>query len=211
MNLLNLAVLYLLLGVVCALAIWRREEQRAPWSALVAIPLWPLWAPVVLADDARAQPAPDAVAAARIAAALREGAQAADGTALAAMLNAASCQRIARTVERVTARRTELNALLARPELELRAARARVERASHVGNVRGLAAARLQLANAERLHAMAQRDAEALEELADLTEALRTQLLMVRFAGSTAEGIGDIVNDLWSRLEALSDAMESAA
>ncbi|MDD9965832.1 MAG: hypothetical protein OXR73_06375 [Myxococcales bacterium] len=210
MNLLNLIVLYLLMGLVCAVAIRRREPERGGlWAAVVAVPLWPLWAPFVLAEE-RPKGAVVELPSARIEAALREGVQAADGTALDVMLNGAASERISRTVRRVAARLSEVRTLLARPEFDLLSARQRVEQTQARDGARALATARLQLANAERLHAMATRDEQALDELADLTEALRTQLLMIRLSGSSADAIGDIVSDLWTRLEALHETMDRA-
>jgi len=207
MRLEPLIVLYLLVGAACALAIWRRAGGRRPLQAALAIPLWPLWAPVVLSEPEGGRPQPSSDAAARIEQALSEGVDVATATPLEAMLNAASAERIAQMARRAGARRAELGELLARPEFDLDSAKRRLEELTGKGHTRGLATARLHLANVERLHAMAARDDDLLRELGELAEALRTQLLMVRFAGSSGEGIGDIVNDLWSRVEALSEAM----
>jgi hypothetical protein len=208
MNVQGLLLLYALVGAACAVAIFRRGKR--PLHAALAVPLWPLWAPVVLSEPARAAAAAPGDAAARIAEALREGVAIAGGTSLEAMLNGSSAARIGELAQRVEARRAELRELLCRPEFELAAARQRVHDLVHSGRTRSLATARLHLSNVERLHAMAARDDEVLRELGELAEALRTQLLMVRFAGSSGEGIGDIVNDLWTRVEALSEAMDDA-
>jgi len=71
-----------------------------------------------------------------------------------------------------------------------------------------MATARLHLTNVRRLHAMRERDARSLLDLADLVEALRTQLVLARFAGSSVEGVGDIVTEMWARVEGLGEAME---
>ena len=68
--------------------------------------------------------------------------------------------------------------------------------------------ARLHLANVERLEALRRRDELALEELGELVAALRTQLVLARYAGSTAEGAGDIVSEVWARVEVLGTTMD---
>jgi hypothetical protein len=72
------------------------------------------------------------------------------------------------------------------------------------------ASARLHLGNVRRLHELGERDTRALEEMAGLVSALRTQLVLVRLSGSSAEGVGDIVSELWARLESLSEASDEA-
>src|SRR5262249_53912105 len=76
-------------------------------------------------------------------------------------------------------------------------------------SLRAIATARLHLDNVRRLHAMRERDARALDELADLVQALRTQLVLARFAGSTVEGVGGIVSEVWARVEGLGAAMDA--
>ncbi len=69
------------------------------------------------------------------------------------------------------------------------------------------APARLHLENVRRLHALRDQDEQHLSELADLAEALRTQLLLARYQGASAIGVGDIVTDMWARVEGLGEAM----
>lgn len=206
MTLVNLCILYLLVGVACAVAIYRRGPGHGLHAAL-ALPLWPLWAPVALSE-----PPPPPVAhgdlPGRIERALREGVEVAGDSPLRAMLNAQSAARISRMAQDAAARLGELSQLLQRPEFCTRAADARVERDARGDNPRSLAAARLHQENVLRMHRMASQDRQVLQELAELAEGLRTQLLMARFAGASAAGIGDIIGDLWSRVEALSEAMD---
>lgn len=218
MSFVTLCALYLMVGASCALAIWMRAAgSTAPTRtravrAAMAVPLWPLWAPIVLSDPTIAESTPsDASLPVRIEDALREGVEVARGTALDALLNPASAARITEMVRRAKGRRGELQQLLSRPEFCLQRARARVCDAEHDDRPRSLATARLHLDNVERLHALAAQDEVWMVEIADMTEALRTQLLMARYAGSSGDGIGDIIGDLWARVEALSEAMDCNA
>ncbi|MCC6558008.1 MAG: hypothetical protein IT372_34105 [Polyangiaceae bacterium] len=253
MRLVDLAVLYAAAGVACAVAIYRAAEgsrPRALAAAALAIPLWPLWAPIALTSPRRAEgpwaapstsrrgaaaggraaagaaagPGGAAGAAARREAGRRGGVEACAGTALEALLSEDAAARIAAEVARAAARRDELDALLARDGFDPRAAERRVadlerdrERAAAgaregdraAPSPRALTTARLHLENVRRLHALRERDARALEELCDLVEALRTQLVLARFAGSPIEGASGTVSEVWARVEGLGAVMDA--
>ena len=118
-------------------------------------------------------------------------------------------ERILGEVRRAGERREELRALLARSSFGLDPARLHVERLERTGaSARTLASARLHLANVQRLDALRRRDELALEELGELVSALRTQLVLARYAGSTPEGAGDIVSEMWARVEVLGTTMD---
>lgn len=220
MSLLDLAVLYLVAGVACAVAVYRTSPSgssaaaRAA-SAALAIPLWPLWAPIALTSGrgaaARidARPRTEAAeAAARIDATLREAAEACAGTSLATLLPREAAARISAEVTRAADRHAELSDLLGRDGFDLAAAEARVRALSPPGAPpRALATARLHLDNVRRIAALRERDARALEELSDLVGALRAQLALARFAGSQDEGTSGIVSEMWARVEGLGAAL----
>ncbi|WP_437923288.1 hypothetical protein WMF37_30185 [Sorangium sp. So ce291] len=219
MSLRDLAVLYLIAGLACAVAVYRAaravgggERRGAALSAALCVPLWPIWAPVALTAS-RGEPGGSpvtAAAAARVQGALREGVSACAGTSFEALLSREAASRIEAEVTRAAARHAELDALLRQSGFDEAAAAARVaeiERGGAPG--RALATAHLHLENIRRLRAMRDRDARALEELADLVQALRTQLVLARFAGSTVEGVGGIVSEVWARVEGLGAAMDA--
>jgi hypothetical protein len=226
MSLRDLLVLYAILGIACAVAIYRSSTEsrpRAAMAAALALPLWPLWAPIALtssrsrptsswANDAdsrsRSPRSPVSEAANRVEAALREGVEACAGTSLESLLPRDAAARIAAEVKRASERHAELTAVLGREGFDLAAAERRVaalEKAA--ASARSTATARLHLENVKRLAALRDRDARALEELADLVQALRTQLTLARFAGSSVEGVGGIVSEVWARVEGLGAAL----
>ena len=234
MSLADLTLLYCVVGLACAVAIYRSSTEsrpRAAAAAALAVPLWPLWAPIALTSGRTrsASPAWEAArarsprsevsdAAARIDAALREGVDACAGTSLQELLPRDAASRISAEVSRAAARHAELTAVLARKEFALESAERRVaelERAAAAlsgpgadgTHGRALMTARLHCENVRRLVALRDRDARALEELADLMQALRTQLVLARFAGSSVEGAGGIVSEVWARVEGLGAAM----
>lgn len=226
MSLLDVGWLYLLVGVACAVAVVRRSGLRrsqAAGSALLTTFLWPLWAPIALtgppstrrSDASRRErnaPQTASVRAAvlRIESALREGVDTAEGSALAALLPASAAERILAEVARVAARHAELEQLLLTPDLDVERADARLAALETAGGpARAIATARLHAENVRRLARLRDRDARALDELADLTAALRTQLVLARFAGSSVDGASGIVGEVWARVEGLSEAMDA--
>jgi hypothetical protein len=224
----DVAWLYLLIGVACAVAVLVREGSRTPGAmthAAMNLVIWPLWAPLTLVPRSSLPTAHDADetsrstadpriadAVARIAAALHESIATARDDAFAAVLPATAATRILDEVGRVAARHTALTAMLRAPDHEPRRAVARVEALAARGdNPRALATARLHADNVERLARLRDHDLQALEELAELTAALRTQLVLARFAGTAVDGASDIVGEVWARVEGLGEALDATA
>lgn len=214
MRLLDLLLLYAAAGAACGIALYRRAEQRdraALLSALTALVLWPIWAPIAWTAK---KPAPtldlhSSEVVDRIRVALEEGVASVAGTPLQALLNHESAASILEEVHRVAARQQELAELLTQDAFDLRAAERKLDQLERaLAPMRVRASARLHLENVRRLYQLADRDARALDELAGLVTALRTQLVLVRLSGSSAEGVGDIVGELWARIEGLSEVNE---
>ncbi len=230
MSLLDLGALYLLGGVVCSVAIWRRSSKQSSTarrlaSALVALPLWPLWAPFALTDpDPRpqprrrrhaarskaAEPAGGHDLAGRIERALYEAVEAAEGTSFGAMLNAEAATRMAGEMRRACERLVELQDVLAQPEFNFDRAKQKAKMLEDQdASTSAARTARMHLDNIERLMALGQMQADALTELEQALGALHSQLVVARYAGSTSEGVDAIVSDLWARVEGLGEALES--
>ncbi|AKT41559.1 hypothetical protein [Chondromyces crocatus] len=224
MSLLDLAILYVLLGVASAVAIYRAERksqrERSPSQrfhalglALLAVPLWPLWAPIALGRHAStpppwpqaSSPAPQgsgiaspsprtgdsggvfgpAHMAVRIEEALHECVRASAGTPIEPLMPPEAAARISTEVARAATRHAEIDALIRREGFDIDSAERRLAalEAAHAAS-RVLATARIHLDNVRRLVALRDRDAAALEELLDLVHALRTQLHLARYAES---------------------------
>ena len=204
MTALHLALIYAVAGLAAAALILRHAGGW--WSAAVAVPLWPLWLPFALRLDAPG--APSTPAASRVEAALREGLNACRGTPLAHLLPVDTAQQLVDEVSRVEARCEELGRLLTRPDLNGAHASARLAELERQGaSDRAIATARLHRVHVERLHHIHQRDRDALTALADLAEALRTQLVLARYEGASVEGVGDLIGELSARVEGLSSAL----
>ena len=208
MNLADLGVLYGLAGALSGVVVYHRRPERgtrALGAAALAVPLWPLWLPILFGSSQAPSSARTSGSAATAAeAALLEGHEAVRNTPLEPLLPRAAVDRLLRELRRATERSAELDKLLAqkgfdRTEAEQRLAR--LEQGS--ASPRTLASARLHLENVARLQGLAARDRRALEELSELIAALRTQLVFARYSGSSPGEAGDIVTEVWARVEML--------
>lgn len=215
MTLSDLGVLYAVAGVVSGALVQRRTRhtgRRALLNLGLAVVLWPLWLPVALAS-AEARPLARTLvggsAATDTEAALLAAHESVRDGPMEGLLPRDAVTRIVGELRRASERHGELGALLARPDFDLQAAEGRVlqlEREN--GSSRTLSSARLHLANVRRLSALRARDQRALDELLELSRALGTQLMLAKFSGSSANDAGDIVSEVWARVEVLGSALE---
>jgi hypothetical protein len=213
MTLGDLLVLYGVAGAVSAGAVYRSAPERgkAAWlSAALALPLWPLWLPVALTG--RRKPAErhgsrghDATQAA-----IWEAHEAVVGSPLEPLLPREAALRMLQEVERAGQRHRELQSLLGQRDFSFQAAEERVAKLARTGaTARSLAPARLHLENVRRLEELRRRDEQTLLELGELATTPRTQLVLARYAGSTPADAGDILTEVWARVEVLGTTLES--
>ncbi len=218
MRLQELLLMYVGIGVACALAIVRRGDGAGPdrggargrgrvaLSALLAVPLWPLWAPFSLSGPARAvrPAAAERAATPAIEAALAQAVAAVEGSPLAELFPREAADRVGAEVARIEARLAALTQIVGPSGSELEAsARSLRELEAHGGPPRVLASARLRHESLARLAALRLECSQALDDLAALLDALRAQLLLARFDGASAVDVEGIVSEVWSRLEGL--------
>lgn len=219
MSLRDLCLLYVVFGCFFAIAIYRSTPDTSAnrlGSAALAVPLWPLWAPIALTAKRADKPiylrrenGPSSTLE-RVKAALAEAMSSIQGTPLATLLPPDSASRIEAEVVRREKRLAELDALLVKEAFDVERLESRVQDLEkRGGSMRAVSTARLDLENVRRLSALRERDARALEELCALVEALRTQVTLARFSGSAAADIGGIVGEVWARVEGLGAAIEA--
>ena len=203
MNVLELLGVYVVAGLACAVAVHRRGGGFG--SVVATVLVWPLWAPVALTDR-DASPSP---LAAQIAARLDEARQAAAGSPFETMLHAEAAARILREVEAAAHRLAELDATLAQPSFDRPAVVARLAELTAEGAGEAtLRPARLHLESVDRLCALRARQRAALDELEQVLCALRSQLVVARYAGPEHDGVDGILGDLWSRVEGLGEVLD---
>lgn len=211
MNLADLGILYGIAGTLSGAFVYRTGPQRnraALGAALLSVPLWPLWLPVLLASKNAARSAAHS-AATETEAALLEGYEAVRDTALEPLLSREAVERLLRELRRASERYAELTHLLSKQGFDRDLAEERVLRLEQRhASPRTLASARLHLENVLRLQSLAARDKRALEELSELIAALRTQLVFARYSGSSPGEASDIVTEVWARVETLGSSTE---
>ena len=214
MSLRDLLLLYGVVGLGCAVAVLRRSPApggRGLGSAVATFFVWPLWAPFALGSPPPRRPAPgaDGGVVRRIERALAEAVDSVAGTPMSEVFPARAATRIGEQVKKVAAHLEELTGLTARSGFDARASADHLRELENQGaSIRTLATARLQHDGLGRLQQLRAADAQALEELADLLEALRAQLLLARYSGSSADSAGAIVSEVWARLEGLGVAFD---
>ena len=212
MSLFDLIAIYAVVGAGCAVVMLRRSSDRPRHrlaSACLALFLWPIWAPIALIPDA----APRSRAqgrAARIRAELDQAVTAAENSPFEVLLPKRAATRIQDEVEHAVQRVAELNTILSQPSFDRQSAEARVKELTDArASRRALKTAALHRDNVVRIEALRDRQVRALEELGELVGALRSQLVLARYAGSSPEGVGGIVSDMWARVESLGEVMSA--
>ncbi|MGE0787988.1 MAG: hypothetical protein AB7S26_20100 [Sandaracinaceae bacterium] len=212
MSLLDLGLLYLVVGIGCAAVVLTRS-RGAPLprigSALLALLLWPMWLPLILIED-RPPPSRATDRAARIEEELTRSVDAARGSPFEVLLSQDAAEKIRKEVREALQRIAELDGVLAQPGFDRDEAERRVVQLTESrGSKRALRSAVLHRNNVARIEALRDRSVRGIEELSELAHALRSQLVLARYAGSSPEGVGGIVTEMWARVEGLGEALDA--
>jgi len=205
MKLLELGVLYALIGVGCAVATFvRSPADRAArvTDAVLVAGLWPVYGPFLMLQGRVGflGPAPTDSEEAFLAALRR-----ARGTPLAVLLPDETQARALAARLRVAAGKVaEIEALLQTPEFSERDALQRQRELNDRGASEcAQSTAGLRLQNIRRMRALRDRFARELDEVGELLAQLRTQADLVRIAGGPDPGSRDLVDEIVSRVEGL--------
>jgi hypothetical protein len=179
---------YLAIGAFFGASAWRRRERSGHAASIaLATLLWPLWAPFVLEGprlDRSSRPSRDGLDAA-----IEAARSASREAAMDAVFSDTMAARIAEDVAKARVRIEALESALAAQEA----------RATDLGS----ATSALCTRNTERLARLLADERLQLVELGELLEALRSQLVLARFAGSSEADVSGIVREVWSRVEGL--------
>jgi hypothetical protein len=198
-------IVYLLIGVLVAAACdWKQTNRTLGTrltSLVLALSAWPLWGPIVWLHPAPGLPAGESQLVVRCRRALAEAREAVQGSPLDSLLPERLISQLLTGLNQVEGRHRELSQLLSRPEFQRR-----TEAPSGTEHdPRARPALRAYDDNVRRLRELRQRDERVLDEIAELAEALRTQLLVARYSGSGDPGasIGDLLTALATRVESM--------
>lgn len=202
MRLLELGVLYGLIGAGCALVLLvrRSEVGGSVTDAALLAGFWPIYGPFLLAKMQGTDEGPEGSEVAFLAALRR-----ARSTPLAVLLpDQRSVRALARRLRVAAAKVQEIDAILARPEFQERGALQRQrELESRGASDCALSTASIRIQNIRRLRALRDRFARELDEVQELLSQLRTQVEVVRLAGVADDETRDLVQELVSRVEGL--------
>ena len=186
---------YVAIGVVAAIAIAIRRRPT-PIDCALTIVMWPLWAPLALARDPkdhREQELLGAIARAQ-------------ASPLASVLpDAESARVLASRLREASQRLAELDDVLARPDFDPAAATLRAKELESRGATAAAATAELRVRTLGHLRTLRERYRSELEEVHELIAQLVTQAELVRLQPSAAQSSSELVRELVSRVEGLSE------
>lgn len=192
-----LAIGYLGLGALIALVLAVALRRQSAVDTLLIVGLWPLWAPLLVAqrhthgDDERE---------------LLSALQRAQASPLAQVLPDAETARVlAARLREATERLAELDALLDRPDFDPAAVEARARELAARGASAAAATAQLRVRTLGQLRDLRTRYRSELDEVHELIAQLVTQAELVRLQPSVAQTSHELVRELVARVEGLGD------
>ncbi len=216
MRLIDLAVGYGFIGLICAIAVSRRRApagvKGAPFDYALTLLVWPLYVPVLLApgSDASRTNASTAASIEREHELLLAALDAVRDPTWSRLLPTRDhLRRLMDHLLALDGKVRELDEVLSRDEFD--ATRAdRSLREIERGNPAGIENARLVLESIKRLQALRARAAGEIHELLALCARLRTQVTVMRFAGAATEDVGELVGEILGRVEGVGAALDPA-
>ena len=211
MNLSQLGILYILLGVGCvvALLVMRRGQARILDLALLAV-AWPLYAPFILARDMEeadfsAPKAHEPSGGQDLLDALRR----AGGAPLAQLLpDVATGQRLAARLDVATRRVDAIDALLGQEQYSERLAVERQQQLLASGDARAAAMVDSRLQIIRRLRKMREQFGKEINQISELLTQLRIQAEVVRIAGASDDDTRELVGELVARIQGLDELLD---
>ena len=188
---------YLGVGAAIALVFAVALRRQSASDTLLLVALWPLWAPMMLAqrhaqgDDERE---------------LLSALARAQASPLAQVLPDAETARVlAARLREASERLAELDRLLDRPDFDPNAVETRVKELAARGANAAAATAQLRVRTLGQLRDLRVRYRSELDEVHELIAQLVTQAELVRLQPSIAHSSGELVRELVSRVEGLGD------
>jgi hypothetical protein len=194
-----LGVGYLGVGVALAIGLGIARRISTTSDAILMVGLWPLWAPLQLAQRA------DAVIADSHERELLHALARAKTSPIASVLPDAEGARVLATRLREAGLRLgELETVLARPDFDPAAVEQHARTLEARGATAAAATARLRVRTLEQLRTLRERYRAELDEVHELIAQLVTQAELVRL-GELGHDAGELVNELVARIEGLGD------
>lgn len=197
MNLDVLGVGYLGAGALIALVLALALRRLTALDTLLVVGLWPLWAPLLVAQR-HAQGDHERELLAALARA--------QASPLAQVLPDAETARVlAARLREASTRLDELERVLQRPDFDPAAAELRAKELAARGATAAAATAQLRVRTLGQLRGLRERYRSELDEVHELIAQLVTQAELVRLQPAIAQSSGELVRELVARVEGLGD------
>ena len=192
-----LGVGYLGVGALVALVLAIALRRLTAIDTLLVVALWPLWAPMMIAQR-HAQGDHER----ELLAALSR----AQASPLAQVLPDAETARVlAARLREASQRLDELETVLQRPDFDPASVEVRAKELTARGATAAAATAQLRVRTLGQLRSLRERYRRELDEVHELIAQLVTQAELVRLQPSIAQSSGELVRELVSRVEGLGD------
>lgn len=187
---------YAAVGVLAVIVVSIARGVPRPSDAVLTLVMWPLWVPLALARDPRDHREQELLGAiAR-----------AQASPLASVLpDADSARVLASRLREASQRLGELDDVLARPDFDPAEAVRRAKELEARGAKSAAATADLRVRTLGHLRTLRERYRSELEEVHELIAQLVTQAELVRLQPSVAQSSSELVRELVSRVEGLSE------
>jgi hypothetical protein len=214
----EVAGLYGMVGVGCAAGVLLRRRGPGRWlDAALLLGFWPLHGPflwLAKQDEGGGSrgkpPAPPRGPSSERERALLDALERAQGTPLASLLPEREAGRaLARRLEDVASRVTEIDALLRQPDFSEDAALARQRGFEEAGDARSAAASAKRAHHIRHLKGLRDRYVRELYEVEELIAQLRIQAEVVRLSGAWGEDSRELAVELALRLEGLDAVLQA--
>ncbi len=211
-------LIYLILGAVVAVALVIRAEQAAfPQRLglmLGGLVFWPLFASVLLGSEAPRRDPADSSRLARVQQSLLDGLERLRGLAEEVLApEIARVRGLADAVHAMEHRLTEMEQILATPEMDRRAAESALTALSARGVPEGdprLQSVAARLRNIDRLRAMRARTSDDIERVLLKMEEMSTQLRLLAFAGRPDAEVVEAIKDIAASVDGIAEGLIAA-
>ncbi len=191
-----IALGYASIGIVVAIAAAVAGRRPSAGDVLMLTAVWPLAGPMILFGDRERTDDHELVSALARASA----------SPLASILPDAETARVLQgRLREASARLTDLDDVLARPDFDPAAAQRRASELTARGATAAAATAQLRVRTLGQLRELRERYRSELDEVRELMAQLVTQAELVRLQPSIAQASSELVRELVTRVEGLGD------
>lgn len=221
MGALETAIVYAVLGAVVAAALWLQPHNRPrPWSLLLYILCWPLFAPVLFSAEGRAEQRAGEPTQAR--SSFRDRIAHAEqllDAKLAQLTGAAGAtlhhetgriRQLQAALNAMATRLADMDAVLTTPEFDEASARTRLEQRSASAtsaNDPSVASLAARLASIQELKQLRERHLVELERALYRIEEMSSRLAVLRFTEGDSRGADALIDEISGTIDDITEAI----